>query len=185
MNSPFKVSLHRGDGKKIIAYLYAEDEQSDPHEYNSCLDGEEYKTIAKTGHYYIYLYDISSDAFFPNRTAVFYDSDGITMNTEGANFFVWSNTNKNKPDVIFISQFVACNGDQYEAYGFIKNRLKKYTFSGKRKDDAFYGRIEQLKKYNGNLLAYSIYNEKIHQIKLSLSTVPGEIKLVTLKVNRL
>lgn len=184
MSSPFKVSLRRSDGKKIIAYLHAEDEKNESEEYSSC-DGEEYKTIAKKGHYYIYLYDISTDKFFPNRMAVFYNYDGIKMNTQGASFFVWLNANKNQSDVILISQFVACNGDQYEAYGFIGNELKKYTFSGEKKYNGFYGRIDrdQLKKHSKNLLAYSIYDEKIHQIQLSMSKISGEIKLNTLVVS--
>jgi hypothetical protein len=179
MSSPFKVSLNKEDKKSVIAYLYAEDEQREPIENYSCLNGNEYKTISKTGHYYIYLYDPSSDSFFPERTPVFYSFDGITMDTEGAHFFVWSNANKKQSDVIFISQFATCDGNQYEAYGFSKNQLylKKYTFVDKKKETAFYGRIRRPKKDNSDLLAYSIRNYKIYQFKLSLPKTTGEILL--------
>lgn len=185
LKSPFKVSLRNNLGGKITAYLYAEDGKSTPFEYDSCIDNEEKKTIMQTGHYYLYLYDTNSDSFLPQRIAVFDDFDGMNMNVEGANFFSWLSTNKKQPDILLISQFIACNGDQYEAYGLINNQLKKYTFSGRKNSDAFYGKIDRSREYNGGWLAYSIYDDKIHQILLSHSKVSGEIKLKTLKVDRL
>ena len=71
LKSPFKFSLHQRDGKKIMAFLYAEDKQSNLIEYDSCIDGEERKDIEKTGHYYLYLYDLNSDQFIETRIPVF------------------------------------------------------------------------------------------------------------------
>ena len=185
LNSKYKTDLYRNDGKKFLLYLYAEDEKKTIEEHISC-SGKEYKTIVRRGHYYIYVYDVSSNRFFPNKIAVFKDTDEITMDVEGANFIVWRQTSENKSDILLMSQFVACNGNEYEAYGFVGNQLKKYIFSGKKKNPSFYGKIdiEGLQKHDNDLIGYSFYNEKLHQIKLSLSKVQGEIKLDILAVSR-
>lgn len=183
MSSPFKTSLRRSDGKKFVAYLYAEDEKSKTIERYSYVSGKLQRSISKNGHYYIYLYDVSSDSFFPHGTAVFSDFEGIRMrmrmNVKGADFFVFPSANKNTSDALLISQFGDGFGDFYEAYGFSKSQssLQKYIFVGKEKNNSFYGRIRKFRQHNEGLLSYSIFNHKINQFKLSLSRVPGEIQL--------
>lgn len=185
MNSPFKASLRRGDGRKFIAYLYAEDEQNKITKRYSYASRKLKKSISKHGHYYIYLYDVASNLFLAYRTAVFSAFEGIKikmrMNVKGADFFVLPSSNKNKSDALLISQFGDGEGDFYEAYGFSKNQLflKKYIFVGKEKNNSFYGRINKLIQNGGGLLGYSIYDHKINQFKLSLSNVPGEIQLIS------
>ena len=56
LQSPFKALLHRSDGKKVMAYLYAKDEKSELTECDSRIDGSSYTTTAKEGHFQIYLY---------------------------------------------------------------------------------------------------------------------------------
>ena len=105
------------------------------------------------------------------------------MNVEGSNFLILPSSNNHQSDVILLSQFATCNGDEYEAYGYYKEQphLKKYFFVGKKKNITFYGRI--LKEDDGTFHAYNIHsgddipNGQIFKYKLSISDKPGEIKL--------
>jgi hypothetical protein len=175
--SPFKLPLHRKDGKEFIAYLFAEDEISKPFLDISCVDGEERKTIMKTGRYYLYLLDIATDKFFPFRTPVFKKFNRIDMNVEGANFLVFPHTNKNQSDALLISQFISCSGDQYEAYGFSENLqyLVPYIFTGKKREKAFFGQIDTSEPCGPCFLAYTRIDPMISQYSLSISNAPGEI----------
>lgn len=198
MNSPFKASLRRGDGEKFIAYLYAENEESEPHEYSSCVDGELKKTILKKGYYYIYLYEINTDSFMPERISILKDFQKLDMNTQGADIFVLASNDINKSDVLIIGQFVSCSGNQYEAYGFFENNnshLKQYTFVAKKKENSLFGRILKFNSdnkesvdfseqgevnysKNGELIGYSMTtHNKIKQFALSLSNTLGEIQI--------
>lgn len=180
MQSPFKMQLQRNDGKKMVAYLYAEDERSEPIDSYSCITGDQLTGINKIGHYYIYLYDVNNGAFLHNRTKIFSKFREIRLNGEGAMLTVLSNHNSGKSDVLLISQFGDCNGDFFEAFGFSENQqyLEKYSFVGKRKEYSFYGRISNNK--TGNKIAYEIYddtNSKMQKLKLDLSNKPSEIQL--------
>lgn len=178
LNSSFKAHFRRGDGKKFIAYLYAENEKSTPEEHTSCINYKDYQSVTKTGRYHIYLYDIDSHSFLQDRIAVFKNFKVLRMNIEGAVFFTWPNIDKNQSDVLLISQFVSCSGDQYEAYGFIDNStdLKRYSFFGKEQFDSFYGRVDQdVENNKGNLIAYKKHDNSTDQFELSISKKPGII----------
>lgn len=178
MNSPYKEQFRRGDGKKFIVYLYAANEQIKSEQNYSC-DGAKEKSVVKIGNYYIYLYDVNSNSFFPGRIPIFNDSYKTKMNVRGSDFFVLSSDNNNQSDVLLISQFGDCTGDDYEAYGFAENQLflKKYFFIGKEKHDQFYGKIEKSKK-NGKLLAHGQYEGTGSQdLYLFLSKTSGVVML--------
>jgi hypothetical protein len=176
--SPFKLSLHQKDGKEIIAYLFAEDEQSEPFEDLSCVDSEERKTILKSGHYYIYLRDKATDIFLPFRTPIFTDFSKVNMNVQGADFFIFPPANKNQSDILLISQFISCSGDQYEAYGFSENQqyLVPYIFTGKKQEEAFFGHIDKSEPCDHCFLAYTRIEPMIYVYQLSRSNIPGEIR---------
>lgn len=178
MNSPFKAFLRTKDGKKIVAYLYAEDERNKSLNSYHCFDGEK----ITTGHYYIYLYDVSTDSFFPERTAVFDGDTDIRMNSKEANFFTWPSSldaNKNQANVLFVGRVATCKYAQYEAYSFSDNQshLKKYIFVDQKKYGGFYGEFEQNKNQN-KLIANAVYGSpEMKKVYLFLSKVPGEIQL--------
>lgn len=181
MKTTLKVSLRRGDGKKIIAYLYAEDEEIKPWGQQSDKSGITTKHELLTGHYYIYLYDVDSDLFFPNRTTASEDYSYFAMYKNGFNFFVLPASNKNQSDVILLRSSSSCQGSYYTAYGFDENQLslKSYVFTGKDKFDGFSGIIKQGKNQN-KLVAYGLYDweeTQIQKIYLRVSNIPGEIKL--------
>lgn len=185
MSSPFKVFLNGENGKKFMAYLYAEDEKNKAVERYSYVSGILEKSIVKSGYYYIYLYNLNSHSFFPYRTAVFSNFEGsrvrMKMNSKGSGFFVLPSA-KNKADVLLISQFGDSDGNFYEAYGFSQNQLylQKYVFFGKEKNDSFYGKISKFKQPNGGLLAYTIDSHSINQFKLFLSNLPRKVQLIPL-----
>jgi hypothetical protein len=178
LGSPFKLPLYRKDGEKVIAYLFAEDEKEKFFEYDSCNDIEKQKTIEKSGNYHLYLYDEDTDSFFPYRTAILKDFRKIKMNIQGSHFIVLPHANKNQSDALLISQFVSCNGDQYEAYGFSENLqyLVPYTFVGKEPSTAFFGQIDTSEPCGQCFLAYTRIDPMIYQYSLSISNIPGEIR---------
>ena len=143
LTSSFQANLETNDRKKFRAYIYAEDEKSEWRERYSCLTGDELAELSKTGHYYIYLYDLGAQNFLNKRTQAF-DGEETTLNIEGADIIVLSNHKKNKSDVLFISEFGDCSGNLFLAYGFSENNtyLKNYIFHAKQKDQEFYGRID-------------------------------------------
>ena len=180
LTSSFQANLETNDGKKFRAYIYAEDEKSEWQEGYSCLTGDELAELSKTGHYYIYLYDLGSQNFIGKRAKIF-DGREIILNIEGADIIVLSNHKNNKSDVLLISEFGDCRGNFFEAYGFSENNsyMKKYFFKGKHKDKEFYGRIDP---NNGNprLTAYGMYDSSIYKltpISLYLSKNREEIML--------
>lgn len=175
MSSPFSASLHTKDGKKIVAYLYAENERKKSLKNYPCFDGEK----ITTGHYYIYLYDVSTDSFLPDREAVFDGDTDIRMNSKKENFFTWPNANKNQANVLFVGRVATCEYAQYEAYGFSENQshLKKYIFVDQQKYGGFYGEFEQNKNQD-KLIANAVYGSpKMKKIYLYLSKVSGEIQM--------
>lgn len=123
--------------------------------------------------------------FLPTRTHVFSDFHNVTMNVEGQ-FFLWSSTGKNKKDIIFPSQLVACGvGDQYVAYGFSEDEshLERYNFVDDELLDIFSGRIYFSKKEGSyvispNLRGYTVLEGGIAQYNFTLSDKPREIKQV-------
>ena len=180
LDSSLNANLETDDRKKIRAYIYAEDEKRELRYRYSCLTGAKIYELNKTGHFYIYLYDVGSQNFIGKRTKVF-DGREITLNIEGADIIVLSNHKKNKSDVLLVSVFGDCRGNFFEAYGFSENNsyLKNYFFQGKHKDQEFYGRIDP---NNGNprLTAYGMYDSSIYRltpISLYLSKNRKEIML--------
>lgn len=176
LTSSLKVSLRRKDGRKFVAYLYAEDEQSKP-DKEYLRDGRIKKIISNFGHYYIYLYDINSDSFFPGRMEVFSDNFKNILNTTSVNFFSLSSVDKNKSDVLFISQPYGFENNHYEAYGFNENQsfLKKYMFITTENSKQFYGKIFKDIK-TGELFAYDESKTK-QKMYLVFSDTPGEIQV--------
>ena len=61
-----------------------------------------------------------------------------------------------------------CNLTKISLFKYIR---EIFNFSGKTKEDLFYGRVNNSGKHKNGLLAYSIYDEKIYQFKLSLSKI--------------
>lgn len=183
LHSPFKALLHRSDGSKIMAYLYAKDGKSKLAKHYSRIDGESYTTMESIGHFQIYLYDVDRNRFFPGKTPIFKDFNEITLNSEGAKILVLSGDQEGKSDVLLISQFGTAEGDIYEAYGFSQDNLsfKNYIFNnGKKKDNQFYGSILNDDKKK-KLVAYTTHQKYeiggfvILKVNISLSKIPGEI----------
>ena len=159
MNSPFKTPLRRANGKNFVAYLYAKDKKNKLEQTYDCKSELFIRSTITTGHYYLYLYDVDSDSFFPGRTTIFKEIYPIRMHTPGANFFTLKSAYKNRSDTVLISQ-----SKYYEAFGFSENQLflKKYTFIAGKK----------------HLIAYEDdehYNKR--KIYISVSDAPGEIQL--------
>lgn len=184
LNSPFKAILQKKDGTKIIAYLYADDEQEELVETDSNIDGTPISSVTKVGHYFVYLFETNHNSLLPFKIKIFKDYEKITLNIEGAAIIVLPGSLENKSDVLLISQRGSWGGDYFEAYGFIDNNpyLQSYTFIDKDKQDTFYGRITE-SKTDPKLYAYGLYGEyhgDLRQFTLSLSDKPGEI-LVTEK----
>ena len=184
--SSFKALLHRGDGKKIMAYLYANNEKSELTECNS-RDGSSYTTIAKIGHFQIYLYDVDQAIFLPIITPIFKYLNETSFNVEGAKIIVLPSMQEGKSDVLLISQFATFEGDAYEAYGFSQDNLsfKQYIFNNKqkkKKEDEFYGSIAKDKDKN-KLIAYAtrqmqiIGGFEILTMDIFVSKTQGEIEL--------
>jgi hypothetical protein len=176
--SSFKLLLHRKDGKEVTAYLFAEDEKKWPHTKGYCDGYTEQKTLVKSGHYYIYLYDANADTFSPYRTAIFKDYKITRLSTKGSHFLLFPHTNKNQTDVILISQFIACNDNLLETYGLSENQqyLVPYIFSGKKKEGAFFGELDKSKPCDHCFSAYTKKYPLIYKYSLSLSNTPGEIQ---------
>ena len=175
-SSPYRTSIRRADGLILDAFLYAENEQMEPEEYIFC-NGIKQKIFSKTGNYYIYLYDASTDYFLPYRIEVFKGTK-IRMNIGKAGFFTLYMTPK-RSDILLVSQS-ACGGNYYEAYGFSENQLflKKYIFVAKEKHEQFYGHINKNNKDEKKIDVYGKYeNDKMQKMYLSVSDVPGEIQL--------
>lgn len=184
MQSPFKVSFKRQDGKELIAYLYADDEEIELADYSSFASKNKEILETKMGHYYIYLYDVKSDSFFPNRTSTS-EGSNLTMDTNGLNFLVLPDSSNNQANVFLVNEQSSCAGKNYAAYALEGNEsyLKRYYFVGKNKDEWFFGHIERSKKHN-KISAYGSYEgTKLQKIYLHLSDVPGEIKLVLPKTS--
>ncbi len=181
MQSAFKVNLQRGDGKKIVAYLYANDERSEMVEDYSCISGVPQKFNSKIGHYHIYLYDVNTGSFSQNRTKIFDGFKETRLNVEGADLIVLSGAKAKKSDVLLVSQFGDCNGNFFEVFGFSENQsfLKNYIFVARQKQKQFYGRIGK-SKGDSQLVAYGVYDsntDKIEKMNLYLSNKNGEIQL--------
>jgi len=181
MQSPFKIQLQKNDGKKIVAYLYADNEHSEAIENYSCINGEPQNLVSKMGRYYIYLYDVNSGTFLSRRTKVFNGFDELRFNIEGAELIVLSGAKEKKSDVLLISQFGDCNGNFFEAYGFSKNNsnVENYIFVTKQKKNQFYGKIGK-GKIDSEMIAYGLYgreNDKIQKMSVHLSNKNGEIWL--------
>ena len=143
LSSTFKANIQTKDGGNFVAYLYAEDEQSELIEDDSRITGKSKEVISKTGHYYIYLYNITSGSFLDKRTKIF-DGEDLRFNVEGASIIVLASHKQKKSDILLISQFGDSNGDFFEAYGFFGDnfQLKNYIFHlGKKKGKMFYGTI--------------------------------------------
>lgn len=144
----FKANLRTNNGEQFTVYLYAQDEERKEKDSYSRITGEEYHTISKKGHFYIYLYDVKNKSFSNYRTKIFSGFSETRFNDEGSNIIVLSGSKAKKSDVLLISQFGTSKGDFYEAYGFSKNNayLKKCDFLRKYKNEEFsnnqfYGQI--------------------------------------------
>lgn len=179
MRSSLKEVIQRHDGKKFVAYLYAEDESRKKREYYARFTGELTTTISKTGHYYIYLYDTRADSFLPYRTLIYSDDGETTFNVDGAELIVLAGSKEKKSDVLFISQFGGSYTNVYEAYGFSENGLylKNYLFVGKEKHTQFTGLIGSGKK-NYKLGAQIVHNglpSYMLELSIYLSKTDGEI----------
>lgn len=129
LSSPFKASLRQKDGKKITAYLYAVDEKTVPYEYYGCTTGIKLRVKAKTGHYYIYLYDELTDYFYPNRIPIFSGDKPTMMDIEGAYFFAIPANKEIKVQSLIVSQRDNCQESFYEAYSLWEDQtsLQKNT----------------------------------------------------------
>ncbi|KTD59556.1 hypothetical protein [Legionella shakespearei] len=138
--SPFKANLQTNNGHRFIAYLYAPDEKSEETDSFSRVTKQEYHTISKVGHFFIYLYDVETKSFSNYRTKVFKSFSKTRFNDEGAKIMILSGSKVRRADVLLISQFGTGSGDVYEAYGFSKNNtyLKNYNFSEKYKEEQIY-----------------------------------------------
>ena len=135
LSSPFKASLRQKDGKKITAYLYAQDEKTVPYEYNRCTTGIKLRVKAKTGHYYIYLYDELTDYFYPSRTPVFNGNKPTIMGIEGA-YFVAIPSKDIKKDSLVVSQRDNCQESFYEAYSLWEDQTSLQKLSSFHHDSA-------------------------------------------------
>lgn len=120
--SPFKAPLLHKNGKKITAYLYAIDEKTVPYEYNRCTTGIKLRVKAKTGHYYIYLYDEITDYFYPNRIPVFESGKSTIMGIEGAYFVAIPGKKGIRSEALVVSQRENCQESFYEAYGLWEDK---------------------------------------------------------------
>lgn len=179
LNSPFKVSLRQNNGKKVIAYLYAEDERNKFIKHTSCATGKKSKIVAQVGHYYIYLYDKSTNSFYPSRIAVFDYNDPIYLNIEETDFLVLKSPDKRKSNALLIGKSDNCKESFYEVYGFWKDQpsLQAYTFNHDQEYVRLSGRIERNKLHDGNLIMDITDDKKTRKYALSLSEKPGEIEL--------
>lgn len=187
LKSPLKALLHRNDGKKIIAYLYADDEKTKETECNARMDGSSYTTTSKKGHFKIYLYDIELGIFLPIITPIFKYLDETTFNVEGAKLMVLPSHNKGLSDVLLVSQFATFEGDVFQAYGFSQDNLsfKQYMFRNmktKKEEDEFYGSIgEDTRKKK--LIAYATLQAEmgggvqILTMDISVSKTLGKVEL--------
>ncbi|KTD52994.1 lysozyme inhibitor LprI family protein [Legionella quateirensis] len=116
LNSPFKARLHQNDGGEIIAYLYAIDEKTISYDYYGCTNGIKLRAKAKTGHYYIYLYDEVTDYFYPTRIPVFKGDKPTIMGIEGASFVTFPANGDVKTDTLVVSQRDNCDESFYETF---------------------------------------------------------------------
>lgn len=177
--SQFNVALRRKDGKKVIAYLYAQDEKEEPDLFPSCKTGKIIETDIKTGHYYIYLYDVSSRSFYPNRTAVLKSRYTVNMYDKESNLFVLSSPFKDQSDVLLIGQRGDCNNNFYEAYGFGDDlsSIQSYPFNDTEKFRQFAGHLDKIEPHEGELFASTIYKDKLYRSKIFISKNKKEIQI--------
>lgn len=130
LKSPYKASLRQADGNKITAYLYAEDEKSIPYDFNACTSGIKTRVQAKTGHYYIYLYDELTDSFYPNRMPIFQGDKPTLMGIEGAYFVGVPATQDKELDAIVVTQRENCQASFYESYSLWKDQTSLQKLKG-------------------------------------------------------
>lgn len=145
LNSSLKANLMTKDGRKITAYLYAEDEKQEIINTKSCTTGEIESKHSVIGHYFIYLYDYENKIFSPERIEALYIRGKIRFNVDGSGLLMLQGSKGKESDVLHISQFVECDGNYYGAYGFSDNnfRLENYWFrySLNNTQELFYGHI--------------------------------------------
>lgn len=123
LNSPFKARIHQKNGGELIAYLYAIDEKTIPYEYYGCTNGIKLRTNAKTGNYYIYLYDELTDYFYPTRIPVWKGDKPAIMGIEGATFGNVVASNDLKPGTLVLSQRDTCQKSYYETFRLWDDQL--------------------------------------------------------------
>lgn len=176
--SPFNLIITEQNGKKFKVYLYAEDERSERDEYYPCFEIEKRERNTKMGHYYLYLYDLQLQKFLPTRTPVFsaYDND-IRLNTQGSMFFSLTTAGQNRKEIIFLSQFISCDGNEYEAYGLSKDQshLEHYKFIDNKVANSFYGKIRP-ELVDNNIYAYTLGEGKTFIFNLLFSNMPRAIQ---------
>lgn len=187
LTSRLKAPLKNAKGEKIIAYLYAEDEEvtesvTSPH-WGSGLGGD-LKCIDHEGHYFIYLFDVNHKIFYPYRTKVM-KIFGETLYVDNGNdeIIVVHGNKKNKSDILLINQFITTRVNYFEAYGFSENQqyLENYIFARAKKKKYFYG-----KPYTKEpeVTLYGVYGDKNDQLQTVLAEVSenkGEILLTPIK----
>jgi uncharacterized protein len=129
LSSPFKATLHQKDGAELTAYLYAIDEKTIPYDYYGCTSGIKLRAKAKTGHYYIYLYDEITDYFYPNRIPVFNGDKPTIMGIEDAYFITIPAKNEIKTDTLVVSQRDNCQKSFYETYNLWEDQASLQKLS--------------------------------------------------------
>ncbi|MDP3269777.1 MAG: hypothetical protein Q8M40_12140 [Legionella sp.] len=177
LHSQFKVDMYRRDGKKFIAFLHSENNTSRLETRNSCITGDPLTTHSQNGKFYLYLYDPLSGKFLNYRTRIFSAFSNITFNVEGSDLTLLSG-GKTSHDILLISQFGACSGDFYEAYGFSRNSLylEKYKFIENGKEREFFGRVGGANK--AKLIGYGVDGENgMPRMTLEASSQWGEVNI--------
>lgn len=159
LHSTLKMDLKTKEGKTFVAYLYADDEKVELIDDYVTRDAKTRSYSSRTGHYYLYLYNPETNSFQSKRTKIFKVYGTTRFDIEGAEIFVLPTHKEKKSDILFLSQFVKSEGDEFEAYGFSDDNtyLEKYYFQiNSKKRGSFYGGLSP-SDINSGLYGYTLH----------------------------
>lgn len=165
------------EGKKLIAYLYAQNEHLESVSRRVCGTEKIVHMNQTTGDYYLYLYDVSADNFFPTRTKVMTNYYSIDINR--GELFTLKALDARGSDVLIFSQYPNCGEKFYEAYGLWDNlsSLSQYSFAGTFQVE---GKLQQELHEGRTRLIFIPSDEPDKRYELSISKVPGKLDLKSL-----
>lgn len=169
MESSLKEELKHNNGDEYVAYLYADDEKLETDEYATCSHGDPQKYTSRTGDYFLYLYNKTKHIFSSKKVKVFSGFHNQVFGVDGAYIIVMHDENNKKSDALLITQFIDCNTDAIEAYGFSKDgvSLEQYDFINEEEGERynigkeFSGRISSSDE--GETVIYTQYGEDTAQ----------------------